>query len=90
MQILLIVMGLATFVSLGFLVMILSSPYSRRCWAVWLLTTATAMEEKRVAILGIEAEQRRRESEMRVSYGLDPILPFQREQENKLSKRATA
>lgn len=90
MQILLVLMGMIAFATVGFGVMILASPYSRRCWAVWLLTTATAQEEKRSAILAIEAEQKRRESEMRVSYGLDPIPPFQRESENKLAKRANA
>lgn len=87
MQILLIGTGLIAFACLGFFWMILASPYSRRCWAIWLLTTATAMEEKRAAERGIEEERRRREDEMRTSYGISPMAPFQREVKD-LAKRS--
>lgn len=76
MQILLILLGMAVFSLVGFLIMILASPYSRRCWAIWLLTTANAMDEIRAAKRGIEDERRRREDELRQSYQIDPIGPF--------------
>ena len=88
MQILLIILGLSTFFLVGFLFMIASSPYSRRCWAIWLLTTATAQEEIRAAKRGIEDERRRREDEMRASYQIDPIGPFKREQRKDLVERS--
>ncbi len=89
MQILLAILGMTTFACVGGAIMILASSYSRRCWGVWLLTTAKAMEEKKAAILEINAEQKIRESDMRVSYGIEPIYPYRRDPENKLAKRAT-
>lgn len=76
MQALLIVLGLVAFSLVGFLLMIAASPYSRRCWGIWLLTTANAMDEIRAAKRGIESERRIREDEMRISYGIDPISAF--------------
>lgn len=90
MQILLVLMGMIAFATVGFGVMILASPYSRRCWAIWLLTTAEAMESKRAALLEIHREQKLRESEMRVSYGIDAISPFRKEPESKIEKRVNA
>jgi hypothetical protein len=77
MQVLLVILGMAVFALVGFLIMICASPYSRRCWAIWLLTTANAMDEIRAAKHGIEDERRRRENEMRQSYGIIPVGTFQ-------------
>lgn len=88
MQVLLIVLGLSSFGMGGFLFMIASSSYTRRCWGIWLLTTATAMEEIRAAKRGIEDERRRREDAMRESYGIDPISPFRSDQARDLVERS--
>ncbi len=80
MQVLLILTSTTSIFLIGMLVSILASPYSRRAWAIWLLTTATAMDERRAAVRAINAERKIREDEMRVSYGLNPISPFR---ENK-------
>lgn len=76
MQALLIVTSVIAMGLVGFLFMILASPYSRRCWGIWLLTTAEAAEAKRAAYREIDRERRSREDAMRVSYGISPIAPF--------------
>lgn len=88
MQALLIVLGLIAFSLVGFLFMICASPYSRRCWGIWLLTTATAQEEIRAAKRGIEDERRRREDEMRASYGLHPIVPYREKSRDLIERKS--